>query len=274
MTGDATTAAHIDDVKGQSMRKIRYAVAVAMTAALFGCASGEDAATEPTASTTEDPATEGPMDEAEDPDDVAESTDEGRSDAEATGTDDASAEGSSDEVSPDEGASDLGSGDVQATLESVTEVTWDEDDDAFNYEVSVGGEVLDTTFGPPFLLLAEYGSGEDVTVEAMEIGDGSLGEMDISIASTERMVLRWDESQVPNAYVGMSVAGYGNLTSAIHSPYAIEHEPDTIDTLLFGEMVSVEEETEEGTSTTFRAPFEFSGSDVVELGPYVELTVP
>ena len=256
------------------MSKMRCAVYVTMAAILLSCASGEEEATEPAVSATEASAGESSEIETEDLDETAESPEEPASAAEEAGAEDTSTEGSPSEGASNDGASAPGSGDVQATLESVTELTWEEDDDAFNYEVSVGDEVVGTTFGPPFLLLAEHGTGEDVTVEAMEIGDGSLGEMDVSLASSERVVLRWDESQVPNAYVGLSVTGYGNLTSAIQSPYVIEHEPDTIDTLLFGEMVSVEEEDNEGVSTTHRAPFEFSGSGVEEFGPYVELTVP
>lgn len=242
--------------------------AVALTVLLAGCGDGDEPAIE---TDTEELATPS-EDEA---DEVA--PDEETTDVEDA---DAAAEPNTVDAAPDEDApaaaevdepADDGFGGVELTLEMVTVVTWEEHEDAFKYEIIVDGEEQGSTLSPPYVLLEEDVPADAVTVEAQEIGDAPLGEVDATIEAEERYVVRWAEEEVANAYVGVAAAGFGRASSAAHSPFVVEPSPEDVEAVLFGPGYTREEQDEEGVTVTTGAPFEWTGDGHTELAPYVEL---
>ena len=159
------------------------------------------------------------------------------------------------------------------TAEQVTAVLWDQHDDAFNYAVSVNGAEHGTSFEAPYVISDPLDPDDVVTVEAFEFGREPLTDIAATLEPSERLVVRWDVEQVPNAYVGVAVPGLGHMTTTAASPYVIEYPPDSVTRVLFGATVVVA--NDDGTvGGTYRAPFEFDGEDTIEHGPYTELPLP
>ena len=164
-------------------------------------------------------------------------------------------------------AADDGHG-VSVQMEPVQLVTWERVDDAFRYHFERDGEEFATSVGD-----RRYFAGQedfaDVSVRATTFGGDALGATQIlSVEPGERLVLRWNQDDFDEPFVGIRTDSGRMLMGLKETPHVIGTDPDQIHVLLFGEAVE-----QEGRRNKW-APFEFDGSEVIEHGPFVELTLP
>ena len=164
-------------------------------------------------------------------------------------------------------AADDGHG-VSVQMESVQLVSWERLDDAFRYHFERDGEAFATSVGGRRYFAGQE-SFDDVTVRASTFGGDELGTTEIlSVEPGERLVLRWNQDGFEKPFVGIRTENSRMLMELTEMPHVIGTDPDQIQVLLFGEAVE-----QEGRRTKW-APFEFDGSDVVEHGPFINLSLP
>jgi hypothetical protein len=152
--------------------------------------------------------------------------------------------------------------DVSLTRQPATLITWDENDDAFNYRVEAGGQTLGTAFGGRYIALGDV---DDVAVEALEIGSESLGPAQgVQSEPVEALVVEWTEEPGGTYYVWAQTTHDGEFFELTDSPYVFEVPADEVEAVRFGPGVQIADD--DGPRTD--APFDH-GEDY-----YVELPLP
>lgn len=124
--------------------------------------------------------------------------------------------------------------DVGLVREPALIITWDEVDDAFNYRIEIDGRTVDTTFGDRYVAV-NADTGDDVVVEALEMGDGSLGPApNVQAVAGEALVVVWTEVPGGTYYVEWSGADAGRMATIASSPFVIDVPADEVEGVRFG----------------------------------------
>lgn len=137
--------------------------------------------------------------------------------------------GVEDEVSSDTDMPD----DVTLGRRDALVITWTETAEAFQYRIEIDGATVGTTFGDRYLAVGF--DAADVVVEAMEMGDVSLGPVaDLSVSPGEALVLDWTEDPSGFYYVEYSTTSEGTTTQMVNAPFTVPVAVDEVIGLRFG----------------------------------------
>lgn len=157
---------------------------------------------------------------------------------------------------------------VSVQMEPVQLVSWERLDDAFRYHFERDGEEFATSVGGRRYFVGQD-DFSDVSVRATTFAGDELGATQIlSVEPGERLVLRWNQDDFDEPFVGIRTDNGRMLMGLNETPHVIGTDPEQIQVLLFGEAVE-----QDGRRNKW-APFEFDGSEVIEHGPFIELTLP
>ena len=254
------------------VRLLTSAAAVVVLVAACGQAdtavsdAGTDGVTTPAKSTADGPG-----------DDAVEAPEDDQSDGPDPVTSDTAGDGSAmqDESSPAAPDDEAGFGGVELTLDTVTIVDWVEDEDVFQYVVSVDGEEQDRVFSPPAVLLADDIERSALTVAPRVVGGDLDDPVEVTSVTTEqRYVVRWEQDAVLYAYVGVT-SDRGRSTSAAETPFVIDDAVEDVEVVLFGPGFTREEQDEDGVTTvTTSPPFEWTSDGHRGLADYRDLPLP
>lgn len=156
---------------------------------------------------------------------------------------------------------------IELAVEPVTEVTWEEIDDAFRYVFERDGEEIGTGVGGS-RYFAGHESFDDVEVTAETMDDETVGQTEItSTEQEEHLVLRWNEDAFDNLYIGMETDRGTVVESTSEMPWITTVDPDELDLFVVGDEIVDDD-------PRVSAPFEFDGGTLVEHGPYTEVSIP